>query len=183
MLENIRSGIGEWNSMIGNSMANSCRPATRRQDESRASRAEDTLFPFVDIYEGGTAVHRVRLRAVHVQQRAALQDLPDSGQLHEVHQPPLADVRRLRREVPLRQRLLRLLPAGRVGLQLAGGLLRRRRATALANPNRTTTPVTPALQFTDPLGQHPRPRQAVAAARRVVLTPATRRTSGGRAAT
>jgi hypothetical protein len=52
ILENIRSGIGEWNSVIGNSMANTLQSGYTYQDESRASRG--TMFPFVDIFEGGT---------------------------------------------------------------------------------------------------------------------------------
>jgi hypothetical protein len=53
ILENIRSGIGEWNAVIGNSMANSVQAGYTYQDESRASRAG--VFPFVEIYEGGTS--------------------------------------------------------------------------------------------------------------------------------
>jgi hypothetical protein len=53
ILENIRSGIGEWNTVIGSSMANSFQSGYTYQDESRASRGD--LFPFVDIFEGGTS--------------------------------------------------------------------------------------------------------------------------------
>ncbi|HEY8551263.1 MAG TPA: carboxypeptidase regulatory-like domain-containing protein [Vicinamibacterales bacterium] len=52
ILENIRSGIGEWNSVIGDSMANSLIAGYTYQDESRASRG--TFFPFVDILDAGT---------------------------------------------------------------------------------------------------------------------------------
>jgi hypothetical protein len=52
ILENIRSGIGEWNSIIGSTMANSLIAGYTYQDESRASRG--TFFPFVDILEGGS---------------------------------------------------------------------------------------------------------------------------------
>jgi hypothetical protein len=51
ILENIRSGIGEWNSIIGTSMSNSLIVGYTYQDESRASRGE--VFPLVDIWEGG----------------------------------------------------------------------------------------------------------------------------------
>jgi hypothetical protein len=47
ILENIRSIVGEWNSIIGNSMANSLIVGYTYQDESRASRG--SFFPFVDI--------------------------------------------------------------------------------------------------------------------------------------
>lgn len=52
ILENIRSGIGEWNSVIGDSMANSLIVGHTYQDESRASRG--TFFPLVDILDAGT---------------------------------------------------------------------------------------------------------------------------------
>jgi outer membrane receptor protein involved in Fe transport len=53
ILENIRSGIAEWNSIIGGSMSNSLIGGYTSQDESRRSRG--TMFPFVDILEGTTA--------------------------------------------------------------------------------------------------------------------------------
>jgi len=53
LLENIRSGIGEWNTVIGNTMANSLQSGYTYQDESRASRG--TVFPLVDIFQGGTS--------------------------------------------------------------------------------------------------------------------------------
>ena len=53
ILENIRSGIGEWNTVFGSSIANSLQSGYTTQDESRGSRG--TMFPLVDIREGGTA--------------------------------------------------------------------------------------------------------------------------------
>lgn len=53
ILENIRSGIAEWNTVIGTSLSNSLQGGYTSQDESRANRAK-TLFPFVDIFEAGT---------------------------------------------------------------------------------------------------------------------------------
>jgi hypothetical protein len=53
LLENIRSGIGEWNTVIGSSMANSFQTGYTTQDESRNTRGK--IFPLVDIYEGGTS--------------------------------------------------------------------------------------------------------------------------------
>jgi outer membrane receptor protein involved in Fe transport len=52
ILENIRSGIGEWNSIIGNSMSNNLIVGYTKQDESRGAIK---LFPFVDIWEAGQA--------------------------------------------------------------------------------------------------------------------------------
>ncbi len=53
ILENIRSGIGEWNSVLGQNMANTFQTGYTYQDESRAARGK--MFPFVDIFEGGTS--------------------------------------------------------------------------------------------------------------------------------
>ena len=54
ILENIHSGIGEWNSTYGSSMSNSLIVGYTKQDESRGDVG--TLFPFVDILDGsGTA--------------------------------------------------------------------------------------------------------------------------------
>jgi hypothetical protein len=52
ILENIRSGIGEWNAIIGSTMSNSLITGYTKQDESRGSIG---LFPFVDIWEAGQA--------------------------------------------------------------------------------------------------------------------------------
>lgn len=52
ILENIRSGIGEWSSIIGSTMANSLIVGYTKQDESRASRG--SFFPMVDVLEGGS---------------------------------------------------------------------------------------------------------------------------------
>ncbi len=51
ILENIHSGIGEWNSVVGSSMSNNLIVGYTKQDESRGQL--DTLFPFVDILDGG----------------------------------------------------------------------------------------------------------------------------------
>jgi hypothetical protein len=50
ILENIRSGIGEWSSILGSTMSNSLIIGYTKQDESRGSI---NIFPFVDIWEGG----------------------------------------------------------------------------------------------------------------------------------
>ncbi len=50
ILENIRSGIGEWNSIIGTTVSNSLQIGYTKQDESRASRG--AFFPFIDILDG-----------------------------------------------------------------------------------------------------------------------------------
>jgi hypothetical protein len=53
LLENIKSGIGEWNSVIGSSMSNSLIVGYTTNDESRDPLGD--LFPFVDILQGGSA--------------------------------------------------------------------------------------------------------------------------------
>ncbi len=53
ILENIKSGIGEWNTVLGNSMSNNLIVGLTSNDESRG--AVDKLFPFVDILSGGTS--------------------------------------------------------------------------------------------------------------------------------
>lgn len=52
ILENIRSIVGEWNSMIGKNMANNLIAGYTYNDESRKSRG--AFFPFVDIKDGGS---------------------------------------------------------------------------------------------------------------------------------
>ncbi len=50
IIENIRSGIAEWNTVIGRSMANQLIGGYTYQDESRNSRG--ALFPLVEILDG-----------------------------------------------------------------------------------------------------------------------------------
>lgn len=52
ILENIRSYVSEWTSMFRNDISNSLIVGFTEQDESRDSVG--TLFPFIDILEGGT---------------------------------------------------------------------------------------------------------------------------------
>lgn len=52
ILENIKSGVGELNTVIGSTMSNSLIIGFSSHDESRASRG--TFFPMVDILEGGS---------------------------------------------------------------------------------------------------------------------------------
>ena len=53
ILENIKSGIAEWNAVLGTSMSNSLIVGLTSNDESRGDIGK--LFPFVDILEAGTA--------------------------------------------------------------------------------------------------------------------------------
>jgi hypothetical protein len=54
ILENIKSGIGEWNSVVGANMSNSLIVGLTKNDESRGDVGK--LFPFVDILQDGTAM-------------------------------------------------------------------------------------------------------------------------------
>jgi hypothetical protein len=55
ILEDIKSGIGEWNAVFGTSMANSLIVGHTYQDESRG--AIGNLFPFVDILDGNNTTY------------------------------------------------------------------------------------------------------------------------------
>lgn len=55
ILENIKSGIGEWNSVLGTSMSNNLIIGYSKQDESRG--AIENLFPFVDILDGSNVTY------------------------------------------------------------------------------------------------------------------------------
>jgi outer membrane receptor protein involved in Fe transport len=52
ILENIRSGVAEWNSIIGSNKANSLLVGYSKSDESRDSRG--SFFPMVDILEANS---------------------------------------------------------------------------------------------------------------------------------
>ena len=111
------------------------------KDESREGRSP--LFPFVVIGDGaGSALHRVRVRAVHAVQPAQLQHVPAAGQRHQVRGEPLADLRR-------RFEKFHSDNSFYFGIQSAYSYntLADFYADAngyLANPNRTVSPVTPA---------------------------------------
>ena len=85
ILENRKTSTGELNSVIGSTMSNSLRVTYSSSDESRPQNF--VLFPFVDILQGGTRLHLVRQRAVHAEQRAALQVVRGQERLHQVQRP------------------------------------------------------------------------------------------------
>ena len=125
ILENLKSGVGEWNSVFGN-MTNNLLVGYTHQDESRGDKGQTPLFPFVVIGDGaGSALHVVRQRAVHAVQPAPLQHVPGAGQRDEVREEPLDHLRRQPREVPLGQLVLLRHPE-RLLVQHAGRLLHRR---------------------------------------------------------
>ena len=52
ILENLRSGIGEWNSVFGSNMTNNLLVGMTHQDESRGDKGQVPAFPFVVIGDG-----------------------------------------------------------------------------------------------------------------------------------
>ena len=105
ILEDYRSGIGEWNSTIGSTHLE--QPDDRLHEQRREPWGHRRA---VSVHRhpgrGERGVHVGRQRAVHAEQRAALQHVPVAGQFHQVHQPPLVHVWREPREVQLRERVL-----------------------------------------------------------------------------
>ena len=110
-------------------------------------------------------VHVVRVRAVHAEQRAAIQHVPGAGQLHEIRQEPFAHVRRRRREVPLRERVLPR-QAERLRLQRARRLPHRRERVSRESESHLVAGHAPPLPGS--LHEHSRPRQTGPAIGRVL---------------
>jgi carboxypeptidase family protein len=52
ILENLKSGVGEWNSVFGNNLTNNLIIGHTFQDESRGPLGQTPLFPFVVISDG-----------------------------------------------------------------------------------------------------------------------------------
>jgi hypothetical protein len=52
ILENLKSGVGEWNSVLHNSMTNNLLIGYTHQDESRGPQGQTPVFPFVVIGDG-----------------------------------------------------------------------------------------------------------------------------------
>ena len=128
ILENRKSTIAELNTVIGSTMSNSLIFGYNNSDESRSTRV-GTFFPFVDILNASIGLHLVRLRAVHAEQRAALQRVPAAEQLQQVRREALDHGGLQLRALQLGERVLPRR-AERLRLQLAAGLLRRRQPRA-----------------------------------------------------
>src|SRR5262245_474198 len=57
ILENLKSGVGEWNSVYGSTLTNNLLIGYTHQDESRGDKGQNPAFPFVVIGDGaGTAL-------------------------------------------------------------------------------------------------------------------------------
>ena len=57
ILENLRSGIGEWNSVFGSNWTNNLLAGMTHQDESRGDKGQVPAFPFVVIGDGTGAAY------------------------------------------------------------------------------------------------------------------------------
>ncbi|MFN8064780.1 MAG: hypothetical protein U0P82_08300 [Vicinamibacterales bacterium] len=111
ILENIKSGVGEWNATIGSSISKCVRDWLHEERRSRGSRGK--IFPFVDIFEGAARLTppsgSSRLRC---QQSCATRRCSCRTTDEVLRHAARRDGRVLRGECPFRQRVLRLLPAG-----------------------------------------------------------------------
>ena len=164
IMENIRSVIGEWNGAFGGNKSNTL--IVGYTDAGREpQRPVPDAVPVRRHPRRRVGVHVVRLRALHAEQRAALQHVPVAGQLHDLQAGPHLHLRRELREVPVRERVL---PgqAERLRLQLAGGLLHRRQRLPREPEPDDVAGDAPDVPGT--LEQHPRRREAAAAARGAV---------------
>ncbi len=166
ILENIKSGVGEWNSIISSNKANQLMVGYTTNDESRPQSGK--LFPFVDILKEGsvytsfgfepfTPNNELRYHTFQVQDNftwnRGSHNFTFGGD---------------RRALPLRQRLLPRLPE-RLRLQLARRLLHgRERLPRQPQPDDVAGD---PLHLPGPLEQHPGPGEASPAARRVVRRP------------
>jgi hypothetical protein len=54
ILENLKSGVGEWNAVFSDNTTNNLLIGYTTQDESRGPEGQTPLFPFVIIHESGT---------------------------------------------------------------------------------------------------------------------------------
>ena len=155
LLENIRSGIGEWNSIIGNSMSNSLIVGYTNQDESRGARR--TVFPLVDIWEGGQPYTSFGSEPFTPNNELRYNTFQLQDNFTQLQQQALADIWRQPRALRVGERVLPRV-AERLRLQLAGGFLTDANGY-LANPNRTTSPVTLSA-IPGALHEHPRRGEA-----------------------
>ena len=69
ILENIKSGVGEWNSILGSNMANSLIVGYTKNDESRPQSGR--ALPDGGHPRGRHGLHHLRLRALHAQRTSS----------------------------------------------------------------------------------------------------------------
>ena len=116
-------------------------PDHRLHDERREPRRPSQVFPFVDILDGsGTTLHSFGPEPFTPNNELRYHTFQAAGQLHEIRQRPFVDLRRQLREIPLGQRVLPDARRARTLYSLADFYTDMN--DYLANPNRTTSPVT-----------------------------------------
>ena len=176
--EDIRSGIGEWNSILGTNMSNSLIIGYTKQLESRGSRG--SVFPLVDIWEGGqsylsfgsepfTPNNELRYNTFQLQN-----NFTRFGNRHSLTFG--ASLERYESE--------NVFFPGSQSAYLYDSLADFNRDVQdyILNPNRTTSPVT-TQSLPGALHEHPWSRQTLAAARSGLRAARTRKMNGARART
>ena len=175
ILENIRSGIGEWNSIVGSTMSNNLISRLHhpgREPRLAAARSSRSWT----ILEGGSVVHVVRLRAVHANNELRYNTFQVQNNFTRFGDAALAS-----RSAPTPSGTSRRTCSSRGSQSVyTYNSLADFYTDAndyLANPNRTTSPVT-LRAVPGALDQHSRPRTKPRSRSRSGTRPATRRTSG-----
>ena len=162
ILENRKTTAGEWNSVLGSTMSNSLRVTYSSSDESRPQ--SDVLFPFVDILLGSTAYISFGSEPFTPNNELRYKSFEVKDDFTKFRPHARVHLRRPRRALSLRQRVLQLLQAGRVGLQQPRRFLHRRaRRAGQSQPHDVGGDDS---QVPEPLHEPARPRQAEPAADR-----------------
>ena len=165
ILENYRSGIGEWNSTIGNTMSNSLTVGYTTNDESRGDAG--TLFPFIDILDGaGVAYTSFGSEPFTPNNELRYNTFQLQDSFTKVHEPTHAHLRRERRALSLGERVLPR-QAERLRLQHARRFLHRPERLPRQPESHDLAGVAAALPGA--LQQHPGTGEADPAALGVVL--------------
>ena len=176
ILENIKSGIGEWNWVIGNSMANSFQSGYTYQDESR--EPQGTIFPFVEIFERGTSYTAFGFEPFSYNNELRYKTFQIQDNFTKFSNNHSLTFGMYVGAVPLGKHLLQLLPAERLLLQLAGRLLRGCQRLSWRTPTarcrRSRSASSRCATATSPATTRRCSRSTCG------TTPATCRTSGGR---
>ena len=138
ILENNKSAIGEWNTILGTTMSNSLIVGYSKPDESRGDVGK--LFPFVDILQASTVYTTFGSEPFTPNNELRYNTFQLQDSFTQVRRQALADLRRQLEQYHSENVFFPGTQSVYVYNSLAGLLHRRRRL--LANPNRTVSPVT-----------------------------------------
>ena len=174
ILENIKSGIGEWNWVIGNSMANSFQSGYTYQDESR--QPQGTIFPFVEIFEGGTSYTAFGFEPFSYNNELRYKTFQIQDNFTKFSNSHSLTFGMYAEKYHSENIFFSCCPQSAYSYNSLADFYADANGF-LANPNRTVSPITLGA-VPGALQQHPRQRQGDTAARRVVL----RRLRAGRVA-